>query len=49
MVGKLRGGSNLLELRVRLHNEEELKLDIDNTATIHHLKDQIYHKNPLLS
>lgn len=42
MLGlRLRGGSNL-ELKVRLSNEEEIKIDIPSTSTVKQLKEKIY-------
>ncbi len=43
MLGlRLKGGSTKLELVVKLANDEEIKLDISNTATVKQFKEAIY-------
>ena len=48
MVGRLKGGGMFLRLRIRLYNEEEVKITIDSDKTIEHLKRMIYLKNDIL-
>jgi Ubiquitin family len=45
MVGRLKGGA---EIRVKLCNDEELKLQLDPEITIARLKDIIYCRNSIL-
>eukprot|EP00347_Sterkiella_histriomuscorum_P021243 403334697 len=48
MVGRLRGGQQL-ELRIQLHNDDELKTNFDNEKTVLDLKNLIAQRNSLLS
>lgn len=41
LAGRLLGGANL-ELKIRLTNDEEIKLDINNLCTVRKLKEEIY-------
>ena len=49
MVARLKGGSSkTLELKIKLVNEEELKLEVDEVITVLKLKELIFRRNSLL-